>query len=835
MGLFPDQAMAEPLYVRSAEGLARKLENADGLLKKYWGDFQNRILADPKQRGQMLFLPALLPDKSDIMDEAAGHLRDYWRNLKNSDTANDVQFHTWCRGGSVTRRVAFFDWLAHQDYWSKAELEEAAEAFTGFAYKHSLQVMNGRRRASDNQVWSMALNCAVTGFIFGHKLSSHAIGKHLFDIGCGRLPDIIGLFPGDGYGGEGSTYTSHVNTPLAYWTAEFLQQILGRDVSSEPFKPNATTLRKLLEVELHLVSPGGQLAPWDHYGWQPAVNASAFAYLARISGNPRYLALIEALGIWPDPGYLAWGADDPLWTLLWWPEEYNDYAEKELPEELFGWFLPKTGAALDDCKRKTRLMQVWDRCAESIAGVGRGQVNPNHIIFELDGEAVFQDGVPAKGKSAWELPAEKVLANLSAEERQRHLNYIRSISGSNLDWRVWLDSMAPGLMCGCNGIVIDDEFWYGPEGTRVGRAEFYAVQDDRQTVTADAAEYYRPRYDVEQMRRSSLWDAKHGFGVVLDTCRAGTSHRWTWQCLMRPFLELEGDSARLTLPNGQQILFAWQPGPKAELSLLDNFPDTHEQRSQRLTLDMEGDAVEFAFLIAPGAGSASIRRADDLITLVIDGQTHEFSMEDFEPMEAAAPDVTELSDVQVERDLQLAGLEARLTWQAEASPEANDKLSRIDGCCAQLAAAPPNAELLQRELESGDWPVQLAAAEALGRLGVEPARAELRRLLAAEHAIAPEELYPPDSVGGEAAGKRWRLKAALVTALGRLGDRDAVPLMARIIADNRDFYPVYSAAAQALGRIGGPEAKAALAPALKDTEINTRMRARHSRRILEGN
>jgi hypothetical protein len=852
--------LTQPLFIGTVEALSGKLRTANGLLKTYRDDFYGRILKDPGQRGQMIYLPAAISD--EYGNEAANALRDYYRALAQSDTAGDVQFHTWCRAGSVTRRIAFFDWLAHRNFWSKADIEEAAESFLGFAFKHCYQVLTLRRRASDNQALSMVLNCAVAGFAFGHKLSDHPTGKFLFEYGVGRLPDMIGLFPGDGYGGEGSTYTSHVNTPLAYWAAEFLCQVLGNDVLETPFQPSGTTLRKMIEMELRLISPGGLLAPWDHYGWQRGINASALAYLAKATGNPRYLAIIQALGLWSDPGYLAWGQDDPMWTLLWWPDRFKDYAETDLPDELFGWFLPKTGAALDDCARRTRLMQVWDASAETLAGVGRGQVNPNHIIFEYGGEPVLQDGVPDHDAGdPWKLPPEKVLQNTTPEERERFRRYLESILGAKVVWESVIQGISGGLLGASNSIVIDDEPWYWPGGTRVGRAEFYARTGGLQAVTADSAPFYQPRYDLKRARRTCVWtDA--GFGLVLDSLDADSEHDWTSQVYTRPGLTMARTSARLSLPSGKTVLFAWEKGPKASIETVNGYPGTNEKRSERLSLPLRGRSVRFSMVIAPDATSASISREGNRVRVRVNGRVHEFIVENFErepqmigskafqamfawkhgrnlvevqanQMGPYQPDIRELEDIIRDYDPQRPELLGLVNWEAEPGQPGESRLSQVDACLAQLKAAKVNEAFLLEMLRSGTWPVQAAAADVLGRRGCQRAAPVIQELLEKEHSIPQAELYPFDGKGGELEAKRWRLKSALIVALGRLSALESVPLLGRINADSRDFYGVYSVAAQALGRIRGPDAKSALSPLLQEFEINTFMRTRHALKALE--
>jgi HEAT repeat protein len=165
-------------------------------------------------------------------------------------------------------------------------------------------------------------------------------------------------------------------------------------------------------------------------------------------------------------------------------------------------------------------------------------------------------------------------------------------------------------------------------------------------------------------------------------------------------------------------------------------------------------------------------------------------------------------------------------------------LPPLDACLAQVAA--PNADelLLMPALDHPRWPVRAAAADMLGRRGARQAIPVLRRMLEAEHALAPAILYPAadapsDGRPTEDLGKRWRLKAALIVALGRLRDRDTVPLLHRLFTDGHDFHAVYSVAAQALGRIGGPEAREVLHLAQAEQEHNTTLRVRAAIEKLE--
>lgn len=799
----------QPLFAGDPVRLRRKLESSQGLLREYWTDYTPRFLGNPETRAAMLPLVALLT--GEHLTEAKQTVVNASHRLAAEEAGNGVQLHTWCVCGYLLRHVIHFDWLAQRGVWSPAETDAAAAAFLGFGFRHPYQLLTARTRTASNQNLAMALYCAVAGLVFGHKHGAHPTGRFLLEYGLGRLPDFLGLFPQDGYGGEGSTYTSVVNTSLVCWTAELLRQVTGRDWLDEPLPPNGTTLRHMIEMELRLTSPGGWLAPWDHYGWERPQNAAPYAYLARITHNPRPLALIPAWNLWPNRGCHAWAHDDPLWTMVWWPDAFADYDERTLPAELFGWFLPKTGAALDDCPRRARLLQVWDACGDLIQQVGRVQTDPNHLMFEYAGEPVFTDGIAVDGKDPWQWPADKVLATLRPAERERFLRYAMNNGSGTRDLQDLVGRLAPGLVGSANAIVIDEEPWYWPGGSRVGRAERYARAAGLQVVTADCADWYRPRYDVTVVRRTSLW-SDAGFGVVLDELQAATPHTWRWQVHLRPQTVVTGQQARVTLPGGQQVLLVWLPVHETRATPLDGYPRTFEGRSCRLELLQRGATAEFTVLIAPAAAQAAIRRlGPGEVEVVIDGRVHRVRVPNA-PVAAASPDYAARPDLDVDYDTPAALAEV-LRWSAAPAAAAG-----IDACLAELRTTTPDVTRLQQALHGPDWDVQAAAALVIGQRGVGELAAALCQRLAAEHA------RPAAAAAGGV--NRWRLKTALIVALGRLRDPAGVPLLGRILADNRDFYPVSSVAAQALGRIGGPAALAALGPALAEQEPNTQLRAR---------
>lgn len=175
-----------------------------------------------------------------------------------------------------------------------------------------------------------------------------------------------------------------------------------------------------------------------------------------------------------------------------------------------------------------------------------------------------------------------------------------------------------------------------------------------------------------------------------------------------------------------------------------------------------------------------------------------------------------------------------------AAPPYVKRMTRLATLAGKGDAAAVKA--LIKALDDVDWKVQQFAAELLGRIGARAATGPLLALLARESA---EVIYSTPTVwwseaitsykekgaawlagrGSSADGaKRHRVKTAVIEALGRLRAKQAVPALSAILGDDREFYPVHSLAAQALGRIGDAAALPALEKMAQAPEVNTKYR-----------
>jgi hypothetical protein len=157
-------------------------------------------------------------------------------------------------------------------------------------------------------------------------------------------------------------------------------------------------------------------------------------------------------------------------------------------------------------------------------------------------------------------------------------------------------------------------------------------------------------------------------------------------------------------------------------------------------------------------------------------------------------------------------------------------------------------------LKSGDWRLQLAAADVAGQFDVQGAVPALLHLLAEEaskpphpglsrswseskmnEALKVEADYSPDNTIDPVEGaKRYRLTQALVIALGRLGDTRAVAPLELIMERGTDFFPALAQVPVALARLGSPGSVAVLQLHKDHGEINVRTHVRLALNFLNG-
>jgi hypothetical protein len=159
---------------------------------------------------------------------------------------------------------------------------------------------------------------------------------------------------------------------------------------------------------------------------------------------------------------------------------------------------------------------------------------------------------------------------------------------------------------------------------------------------------------------------------------------------------------------------------------------------------------------------------------------------------------------------------------------------------------------LRAALDAADWRIRLAAVDALGRLALPQAADPLLALLAE---TARELPYPPlrywlqgskmlrDPLVPEgldpdlplpASLNRWRLRRAVVTALGLIGDPRAVEPIEAILTAGSDHFTIASQASIALGRLGHQRSLPVLLANHDHNEINLQFHTRLAIILLRG-
>lgn len=179
----------------------------------------------------------------------------------------------------------------------------------------------------------------------------------------------------------------------------------------------------------------------------------------------------------------------------------------------------------------------------------------------------------------------------------------------------------------------------------------------------------------------------------------------------------------------------------------------------------------------------------------------------------------------------------------------------VEAVYALMEGIPPNINAcLQAALSAPDWRVQVAAAEVAGlamardvgplllaQLKKEVARPHRRPLEHSwpnskmNHALEPDADRTPDEEADPVEDvKRWRLERACVRALGLVGYREATPLLGRLLAEGRLFFPALAQVPLALARLDARDQLALLERLWDHAEANTRRHIRLAVQYLRG-
>jgi hypothetical protein len=601
----------EYLFVPDVEALRAKIARASGTAAYLWRNIQ----ALPYAAGNGRYYPAflyLVTGKDEYARAALAALHEALAFYHKGDLSIDVHFHTWCNSAPMARLAVMYDWIADSPVVTAADHAAIREAMLDYTLKHPYNIAKSRTRTFDNQISAMSFCCALVGYLFGVKRGSDLRAQRLLDAGIMRFPDIFALSPKGGYSFEGSTYFCQIVAPVVSWYTALMEQITGQALFTRPFPPSDVSPEEVLRTYHKLVGPSGLMPPWDHYGWMRCASTMGLAYLARQTGDPAPLVVLERLALGAEPGYIAWGSDDRLWTLIWWPD---DLSTDGVTEPFPSWAIPNVGGALVEPAQAWRLFQAWDECAPTVY-CGRAQVNPNIITLDCWGSPLFTDGTPTTdGCPLFDYPIEAFRDMLAPGELESITDYYRTFIPG---WEPsgWVRGFGYGMVGGANALVLNDEGFYAPPEPREGRLTAFSALPGVKLIAAEVADYYRPRYPVESMVRTSLL-VRDAYYLVRDTVRTdGTPLRVDWQVFARGAVTTEGPRVHLATPEGVQLDIVPLCDAVPELTDAPNYPRWLEERSTRVRYRADGAALDLPFLLVPQRPLAPVGELTDGWTAV---------------------------------------------------------------------------------------------------------------------------------------------------------------------------------------------------------------------------
>jgi hypothetical protein len=247
-------------------------------------------------------------------------------------------------------------------------------------------------------------------------------------------------------------------------------------------------------------------------------------------------------------------------------------------------------------------MCVWDRCSGNMQGVCRGQVNPNHLIIELNGEPVTADG--------WEDGRELLVSDASLA---RTLDTLTPVEQELLVQQYgsigkWVKHNQHGFLGMACSIIVDGWESYFPRDDREGSLLFERREADFHIFTGESAAYYQPAFDVTRMRRTvAMNDA--GIVWIVDNIHAVSAHDFTWRIWLRRKSRQTGSRrVQVDLPSGKSLTLAWAGEAAVVLTTVPSFPQGRGERytwsdegSVRCDLTTAGDRVRFVTCLIPEA------------------------------------------------------------------------------------------------------------------------------------------------------------------------------------------------------------------------------------------
>ncbi len=549
--LLPIDALREKIAHIEATG-GRRLDLWNAMLRLSRGNPQ----------GNPWFLPfvAVMTGDPALVAEAKKAIANHIDTAQDKGSTGYL-FNIWCFAFPHCRWALWFDFMRRADYYAKEEADELAAKFLVIQFRDNLAGLRVKPdpECVDNQTASLVLASYLIGSLFIDGPGNGHLARLLRDTAAPRLEAMIGGMPPSGYGGEGSTYQGRIVAFAIPLLLEALEHLRGEDLFEAPLATRDASAASVLRSTRNLWLPGGLLLPWDDYGWQFGM-AFPLAYLAARAKDPLCCRMLERDANWSrfNGSGAGWGYDDPVWTLIYWP----DLPEGELPEWK-PWRDSTLGGTLVDPHGDTYLMQMWDPTALMCT---RAHVNPNAVILSYKGIPFSADGTADEGCTDLNYEGAVFDRNFGAGAAQ-HMNLSKGCVGSH------------------SCLLVDGDQGFRPKSDDYVRSVPAACVDPAapNTIAGDVTGLYANAYPdaLSVRRRSTLVDGR--FWLIEDYAAFANEHDFSARWWFRPGATAAGKGIDLRTNDGGLLqMRPLLPSGEPCIHHVDKFPTWPDDASDRV-------------------------------------------------------------------------------------------------------------------------------------------------------------------------------------------------------------------------------------------------------------
>lgn len=560
----------------------KALETQDNRMSSVWKCVKRFAREQPEANPWLLPFVALIDEWPQDIANAKVAINDYLAGAEKKG-ARGYLFNIWCFAFPHCRWAIWFDLMRKAGCYTQEEADAIAAKFLMIQFRdnHAGLLIKPFPQCVDNQAASLVLASYVVGGIFADDGPGHGnIARKMRDEAAPRLEAMIGGMPKSGYSGEGSTYQGLIVAFAVPFLTEMLEDLQGKDLFETPLWPNGTSPRKILEMTKRLWMPGGLLLPWDDYGYQFGIRFP-LAYLAHRTGDRQCMQMLEHSANWTRMNITSsgWGFDEPIWTLIYWPD-YDKITEEN---SWSPWAEEELGAVLVDPQGENYLMQMWDETAPMCV---RSHVNPNSLILVHKGIPFSADG--SKTDDCRELKYEGASFERSfGAGAHQVMDLSKGCGGSH------------------NAILVDGyeglrpENNAGPDGA-FEQGRLVSFDEEKQIAVGDNSGIYKSVYADCQaiVRRSQL--VENRFWVVEDFAKFANEHEFTSRWWFRPQAEIADGGVDVTTPEGGLLQMRCVQGKdKAEIKRIDGYPKEPDGCSDRVDFRQTGHACRWLYVLWP--------------------------------------------------------------------------------------------------------------------------------------------------------------------------------------------------------------------------------------------